>query len=163
MRLQVAVLAAFITLSAAAGAARAAQTTATMNVTVAKTIAVRAPKATLTLEIADTYASREHGLMNRTALAPRSGMIFVFPAEGRQMFWMKNTLIPLDMVFVASDGTITSIAPDVPASTLETPDDAVAQRSGECRYVIELAAGEAKLAGLRRGEKLALPRLATRG
>ena len=160
MRLILAALAA-LTLSLAVPAG--AQTSAPATVAAARTIMVHAPNAVLTLEIADTYQSREFGLMNRTSLAPKSGMIFVFQTDGRQLFWMKNTLIPLDMVFVASDGKITSIAADVPASTPETPDDAVAQRSGQCKYVIELLAGEAKRAGLRTGEKLVIPHLVTRG
>ncbi len=124
-------------------------------------VTVVAPAQRLTLAVAATEADRELGLMCVTALAPQHGMIFVFAGSGVQEFWMKRTLVPLDMVWVGSDGRVTSVAPGVPASTLDTPDDAVARRSGEGRYVIELRAGEAALDGVRAGAKLALPALRT--
>jgi uncharacterized membrane protein (UPF0127 family) len=122
-------------------------------------IAITAPKEKLNLEVADTFKTREYGLMNRTSLAPHSGMIFVFAYDGQEDFWMKNTLIPLDMIFVRADGTIDSIAADVPASTPQTPDSAVATRQGRGKYVIELAAGEAQRAGLHPGLRLRIPKL----
>ena len=125
----------------------------------ARTIVVQAPHEPLRLEIADTFEAREYGLMRRTQLAPKSGMIFVFSSDSPQRFWMKNTLIPLDMIFVRADGTITSIASKVPASTLATPDERVATRDGFGKYVIELAGGEAARAGLRVGLHLELPAL----
>jgi uncharacterized membrane protein (UPF0127 family) len=78
------------------------------------TVVVHAPKADLTLEVARTEAQREYGLMNRTSLAPHTGMIFVFPGDGPIDFWMKDTLIPLDMVFIAADGTVRKIYHRVP-------------------------------------------------
>jgi uncharacterized protein len=122
-------------------------------------ITVQAPKEKLALEVADTVASREHGLMFRTLVPSGRGMIFVFGTDGEQRFWMKNTLIPLDMIFVRSDGTITSIAANVPASKVTTSDDQVATRQGWGKYVIELRAGEAERAGLRSGVRLDLPKL----
>ena len=124
-----------------------------------QTITINAPKEKLNLEVADTFKTREYGLMNRTSLAPHSGMIFVFAYDAQQGFWMKNTLIPLDMIFVRADGTIDSIAANVPASTPQTPDSAVATREGRGRYVIELAAGEARRAGLHAGLRLQIPKL----
>ena len=124
------------------------------------TVTVAAPSAKLTLEVADTPQAREYGLMFRTALAKHRGMIFVFSFDGRQGFWMKNTLIPLDMVFVRANGTIDSIADNVPASKLG--DDNVARRDGEGKYVIELPAGEARRDGLRPGLRLAIPPLEAR-
>ncbi|MBV8355035.1 MAG: DUF192 domain-containing protein [Candidatus Eremiobacteraeota bacterium] len=100
--------------------------------------------------------------MNRTSLAPHAGMIFVFAQDALLGFWMKNTLIPLDMVFVRGDGTISSIAANVPASTTQTPDDQVARRAARGKYVIELGAGEAARDGLRVGLHLALPHLESR-
>jgi uncharacterized membrane protein (UPF0127 family) len=135
---------------------------AALLLALARTITLQAPNEKLDLEIADTYQSREHGLMYRTSLAPHSGMIFVFPFDTVEDFWMKNTLIPLDMIFVRSDGTIDSIAANVPASTLQTPDGAVATREGRGKYVIELAAGEAARAGLRAGLRLKIPKLEAR-
>src|SRR5690242_17399949 len=59
-----------------------------------------------TLEVADTEAQRERGLMFRTELAPDAGMLFDYHQEQLAAFWMQNTLIPLDMIFVAADGTV---------------------------------------------------------
>jgi uncharacterized membrane protein (UPF0127 family) len=125
-----------------------------------RTVTVAAPSAKLTLEVADTPQAREYGLMFRTALAKHHGMIFVFSFDGRQGFWMKNTLIPLDMVFVRANGTIDSIADKVPASKLG--DGNVARRDGEGKYVIELPAGEARRDGLHPGLRLAIPPLEAR-
>jgi len=127
----------------------------------ARTITVQAPNETLTLEIADTEATREYGLMFRTQLAPHSGMIFVNASDVRDTFWMKNTLIPLDMLFVRANGTIDSIAANVPPQTEQTPGEEI-RRDGYGKYVIELAAGEAKRAGLRPGLKLTIPKLEPR-
>jgi len=125
-----------------------------------RTISVTAPKATLTLAVADTDARREKGLMCVTALRSAGGMIFVFAKAAEYPFWMKDTLIPLDMLWVEADGHVTTIAAHVPASTLETPDDKVAQRTGKGKFVIELRAGGAASAGISAGDRLTLPRLA---
>ena len=127
----------------------------------ARTITVQAPHEKLTLEIADTESAREYGLMFRTQLAPHSGMIFVFSYDERQGFWMKNTLIPLDMLFVRANGTIDSIAADVPAESAQTPGEEI-RRDGYGKYVIELAAGEARRAGLHPGLRLIIPKLEPR-
>jgi uncharacterized membrane protein (UPF0127 family) len=97
-----------------------------------------------------------------TRLRPHAGMLFVFERSGDWEFWMKNTLIPLDMIWVAFDGTVSGIASNVPASKVTTPDDEVARRSGDGLYVIELAAGEAASDGIVKGVKLVLPVTALR-
>ncbi|MBV8602821.1 MAG: DUF192 domain-containing protein [Candidatus Eremiobacteraeota bacterium] len=129
---------------------------------VSQTIEVAAPNETLTLEVADTYASRQYGLMNRTLVPAKHGMIFVFDRDAERYFWMKNTLVPLDMIFILADGTVSSVAANVPASTTKTPDSAVAQRRGNGKFVIELRAGEAERAGLHAGTKLEIPKLEPR-
>jgi hypothetical protein len=116
----------------------------------------------LTLAVADDERTRELGLMCVTRLRPHAGMIFVFADSEPQEFWMKNTLVPLDMLWVAPDGTVTSVAARVPASTRSTPDDRVARRTGTGMYVIELASGEAAADGIAAGTKLALPDLHSR-
>jgi len=116
---------------------------------------------TLRLAVANDEATREKGLMCVLRLKPQHGMIFVFDQVANWEFWMKDTLAPLDMVWVGDDGTIEDVAANVPASTLSTSDDAVARRRGYGRFVIELAAGEAQTDGLKRGVRLKLPPLST--
>ncbi len=87
------------------------------------TVVVHAPHADLTLEVARTESQREYGLMNRTQLAPHNGMIFVFGGDGPVAFWMKNTLVPLDMVFVAADGTVRRVFANVAVVSPALPDD----------------------------------------
>jgi uncharacterized membrane protein (UPF0127 family) len=120
------------------------------------TIVVHAPKADLALEVARTEAQREFGLMNRTSLAPHGGMIFVFASDGPIEFWMKDTLIPLDMVFVGADGTVRKIFRNVPVLAPQTPDNKIPLESGNAKYVIELAGGDASNEGLVEGTKLDL-------
>jgi len=111
-------------------------------------IIVHAPKATLHLEIANTEQEREQGLMNRVHLEPHSGMIFVFPVDQQVDFWMKNTLISLDMVFVDSDGRVRQVTAHVPTVSPSLPDAEIPLEPGNARYVIELAAGEAERDGI---------------
>ncbi len=120
-------------------------------------VSVAAPKTTLRLRVADTWFTREYGLMCVTSLAPQTGMIFVFGGGDRkQSFWMKNTLIPLDMVFVRKNGRVDTVAADVPSTTTDTPEADIPWRYGMASYVIELAAGEAAKAGIVRGATLDL-------
>jgi uncharacterized membrane protein (UPF0127 family) len=122
---------------------------------------VAAPGAlkSLRLAVAADSPSRELGLMCVTGLRPQHGMLFVFPVAARQPFWMKNTLIPLDMIWLDADGKVTTVAADVPASTRTTPDAGVARRTGFGRFVIELAAGEARTDGIAVGTTFSLPEL----
>jgi uncharacterized protein len=117
-------------------------------------ITVHAPKALLTLEVARTEAEREHGLMNRTSLAPHTGMVFVFDQDAPVEFWMKNTLIPLDMVFVGADGVVRDVAVNVPVVPSDTPDDKIPRRDGTALFVLELPAKEAAKDGIVTGTHL---------
>lgn len=127
-----------------------------------RSLDVETPQVTLHLAVAATEAQREHGLMGVPYLPVREGMLFAFPdaLDQTRYFWMKNTITPLDMVFVKSDGTISSIAARVPATAPGTPDDKLARRDGVGRYVIELGAGEAARDGLATGVRLRIPTLA---
>jgi len=118
------------------------------------TIDVMAPKAALHLQVAQTEAQRERGLMSVTKLPAHSGMIFVFETESQVEFWMKDTLIPLDMVWVSADGTVNTVATDVPVVSTGTPDDQIPRRHGNGKYVIELPAFEAKQDGIVPGAHL---------
>jgi len=118
------------------------------------TMTVRAPSATLTLQVARTEWQREFGLMNVAALPEHTGMLFVFPQDGPVAFWMKDTLIPLDMVFVGNDWTVRAVAPRVPIVPSTMPDENIPLERGTAKYVIELASGEAAQDGIVPGVRL---------
>ena len=123
-----------------------------------RALVVRTPRATLHLAVAATNAQRERGLMNVRYVPFAQGMIFAFPGgDELRGFWMKDTVTPLDMVFVQGDGTITAVAANVPATPPNTPDDKVARRQAVGRYVIELGAGQAAQLGLLPGSVLTIP------
>ena len=105
----------------------------------------------LNVEVADTEPKREQGLMFRRKLAEDHGMIFLFDEEHEITMWMKNTYIPLDMVFVGSDWRIVHIAYDTePFST-----DVISSLRPASR-VVELPAGQARKLGLAVGDAVAL-------
>lgn len=100
-----------------------------------------------TVELATTNRQREQGLMFRKTMAPMNGMLFDFGTDREVTMWMRNTLIPLDMLFISKDGKITHIHPNaVPHS-----EDIISSR-GAVRYVLELNGGEAKSLGIARGD-----------
>ncbi len=127
---------------------------------VAPAVRVRAPAGELSLVAVNREATRERGLMCVVRIPPGKGMLFVFaPPDRDQGFWMKNTLVALDMVFVTAGGIVNSVAADIPPTPNGTPDIAVARRQGFGQYVIELGSGEAARHGIVRGTKLVLPAL----
>ncbi|MDE2573581.1 MAG: DUF192 domain-containing protein [bacterium] len=113
-----------------------------------------APRAGLSVQVAANPAQREQGLMNVRELPPRTGMLFVFPRESGWSFWMKNTLIDLDMVWIDKRGVVTSVAARVPHASPQTPDERIPVRDGYGAYVIELPAGEAHEDGLMEGVRV---------
>ncbi|MGH7727597.1 MAG: DUF192 domain-containing protein [Vulcanimicrobiaceae bacterium] len=123
------------------------------------TVTIDGPLRPLVVAVAADTHTRDLGLMCVLHLRAGSGMLFVFRDAERWAFWMKNTLIPLDMIWLDPAGRVTAVARDVPPSTLATPDRAVARRDGFGRYVIEVGAGEADDLGIRSGVQLALPPL----
>lgn len=105
-----------------------------------------------TAELATDEAAREHGLMARTQLGAGHGMLFVFPDSAPRGFWMKNTLIALDILFFDSDRKLVSTQHDVPPCKADPcpiyPSD------GAARYALELPAGTARRIGATRGDVL---------
>jgi uncharacterized protein len=116
---------------------------------------LQAPRAMLHVQIARTEAERERGLMGVKRLAPHTGMVFVFDRDAPVAFWMKDTLIPLDMVFISGAGTVRTVYDDVPVVSRSLPDDKIPLEQGSAKYVIELAAGEAAHDGLQPGAHVA--------
>jgi uncharacterized membrane protein (UPF0127 family) len=99
-----------------------------------------------TVEIAATPEEQQQGLMFRRSLAPDAGMIFPYAPPQPVAFWMKDTLIPLDIIFVRPDGTIARI-------TNAKPLDETSLPSGEpVSMVLEIAGGRAAELGIREGD-----------
>ncbi|MGH8371982.1 MAG: DUF192 domain-containing protein [Gammaproteobacteria bacterium] len=94
-----------------------------------------------TVEIADTEASREHGLMFRTHLAADHGMLFIYPDAQIRNFWMKNTLIPLDILFFDANARLINISAETPPCKIA--DCPTYASTVPARYVLELKAGTA--------------------
>jgi uncharacterized membrane protein (UPF0127 family) len=104
--------------------------------------------------IADTTPRRAQGLMFVKSLAPLRGMLFVYPQPRVVSMWMKNTLIPLDMLFVAGDGRIIRIAQRTQPRSLEQITS-----MGPVVAVIEIAGGEAARLGIATGARVRHPAL----
>ena len=104
------------------------------------------------VEIADTEAAREKGLMFRKKLPAGQGMLFDFHSEQDVSFWMQNTYIPLDMIFIRGDGRILRIAENTqPLSTRIIPSN------GPVRAVLEVIAGTARKLGIAPGDRVGYP------
>jgi uncharacterized membrane protein (UPF0127 family) len=99
------------------------------------------------VEMANDKPSQEYGLMFRKSLAPKAGMLFDFHTTVMTSFWMKNTLIPLDMIFIKMDGTISSVAPDAVPMTLTNISSVE-----PIRAVLEIGGGRAAQYGIYPGE-----------
>jgi uncharacterized membrane protein (UPF0127 family) len=104
------------------------------------------------VELAATDAQRARGLMFRDTLGDRRGMLFDFKVDQPVAMWMKNTKIPLDMLFIRADGTIARIA------AMTTPFSEQTISSGEpVRAVLEIDGGAARRLGIAAGDKVAHP------
>jgi len=104
-----------------------------------------------TLEIARRPAQRERGLMFRKSMPADHGMIFTFPDEEERSFWMKNTEIPLDILFLRADGTVVSVHQMRPFALTGVPSN------GPAKYAIELNEGTAARVGVKAGDRLQIP------
>jgi hypothetical protein len=127
----------------------AAATSATLP-----TVLMKIGSKTFTLEIANDAAEREKGLMRRDSMPADHGMIFVFPGEERLGFYMKNTRIPLDIIFLNADGVVVSIKQMRPYDVSTTYTDVPA------KWAIELNQGQAASAGVKIGDRLTIPQSA---
>ena len=107
-----------------------------------------------TVEIANTDAERERGLMFRVHMAADHGMLFVFPDEQPRYFWMKNTLIPLDIIFFDAHKRLINVSADTPRCKAD-PCPTYAS-SAPAKYVLELNAGMAAKLGLKAGDKFTI-------
>ena len=105
-----------------------------------------------TVEIAETDAQREKGLMFRKKLPEGQGMLFDFHRDQEVAMWMENTYIPLDMVFIQGDGRILRIAEQTePLSTR------IISSGGPVRAVLEVIGGTARKLGIAPGDRVAFP------
>jgi hypothetical protein len=118
-------------------------------------LAAASPSVTLnghpfTVEIATTAAQQEHGLMDRTSMAADHGMLFVFPDSQPRTFWMKNTLIPLDILFFDASRHLVAIQAN--AQPCKANPCQLYPSNTPARYVLELNAGTAATLDAREGD-----------
>lgn len=104
---------------------------------------------TINIEIADTPEKRSLGMMYRSALGERQGMLFVFPKEEYQSFWMKNTAVPLDMIFVSARNEVVTIHEK---TTPYSPQSYTSTKPAQ--FVVEVNAGFAQSHGISLGDKV---------
>jgi uncharacterized protein len=104
-------------------------------------------KLEFSVELATTDGQRQQGLMFRKSMAPADGMLFDFKIDRDVTMWMRNTLIPLDMVFISKDGKVTHVH----ANAVPHSEDIISSR-GPVRFVLELNGGTAKQLGIDRGD-----------
>ncbi len=109
------------------------------------------------LELAVTPEERGRGLMFRTSLPPDHGMLFLFENPARWSFWMKDTWIPLDLVFLDGGGTVVDVVADAPPCRAEPCPQYVP--SADASAVLEIAAGTAARHGVERGARLRFERV----
>ena len=108
----------------------------------------------ISVEIADTPEKRRYGLMYRKQLPDQHGMLFVFPSETAQAFWMKNTPLSLDILFINAARSIVHITPHTtPFSEKPIPS------GGPAQFVLEVRAGFCERHGIRRGTQVEFVRI----
>ena len=149
--MKISILAAMIALSCGVNNTTPAAST-TQPTTAAGPRVVFPDNFAVNVEIAADDATRAQGLMFRDQLAADRGMIFLFPQSGDYPFWMKNTLIPLDMIWIDEQKRIVNVAANVPPCKAD-PCPSVPS-GGNAKYVLEVAAGVAARHGLAKGQTL---------
>lgn len=106
------------------------------------------------IEVVDTPETRQKGLMFRQSLAPDAGMLFDFQREQMTSFWMQNTLIPLDMIFISPDGEVKTV--HVNARPLDTTG---ISSQVPVQFVLEIPGGRSVEIGLKPGDRIVHPRM----
>ncbi len=114
-------------------------------------VTLTAAGQTLTVEVARTEAQREHGLMGRTNLGPRDGMIFVFDRDDHLTFWMKNTPTALSIAFLSAEGKILQI------EDMEPFSEKIVRSRLSARYALEMRKGAFAELGSGRGTRVTFP------
>lgn len=115
------------------------------------TIASARKTVTYLVEVADTPDKIRQGLMYRTSLAPDRGMLFVFDRDGDRHFWMENTLISLDMIYISSDGRVVGVRENaIPESTVSI------EPPGPSMYVLEVSGGQCRRQGICAGDPVTI-------
>jgi uncharacterized membrane protein (UPF0127 family) len=104
------------------------------------------------VEIPRTPEARQRGMMFRSDVPPRTGMLFVFDAAGRHAFWMKNCLVPLDLIWLDESKQIVAILSEAPPCKADPCP--IYQFDAPSRYVLEIAGGAARREGLTIGQTL---------
>lgn len=123
---------------------------------VSKTINQKISSENFSLEIANNPYLQAKGLSKRTQLCPNCGMLFIFNQETTQTFWMKDTLIPLDIIFINSSGVITDIYTATPEIGISDFRLKLYQSTNPARYVIELNAFKSQKIGIKTGDQIDL-------
>ena len=118
------------------------------------TVQMKLGNKTYTLEVADTDESRTYGLMRRDSMPADHGMIFVFKEPSKLAFWMKNTRIPLDIVYIDANAKVDSVKQMQPYVETSVPSE------GDVQWAVELNQGQAAEAGIKKGEQLQIPEAA---
>jgi uncharacterized protein len=107
-----------------------------------------------TVELAETSEKHALGLMFRDSMADDHGMLFLFPTESRRTFWMRNTRIPLDILYFDANLRLVSVAADTPPCRTQRCPTYLS--AGPAKYVLELNAGKAAELGVGPGDVLEL-------
>lgn len=98
-------------------------------------------RATVTLEVADSHTERRRGLMHRRSLARDHGMVFVYEGAAARSFWMKNTHVPLDIVFLDARGRVLNVAHAAPQPNASNSELRSYRSAGPAKYVVEVRRG----------------------
>lgn len=115
---------------------------------------VRLKGETFSVDLAVTRQEQARGLMFVESMPPDRGMLFIFPGEAPRSFWMRNTRIPLDILYFDSDLALVSVAANARPCAAD-PCPTYPSRA-PARYVLELNAGKAESLGVRPGDRLEL-------